>query len=282
WAPLSLLAGILSQQPNGRLYKALVESKLAASVSASTGNNHDPGLFVASAEADARQLDAVRDTLLKTLENLSTAPFTADEVQKAKVRARRAQELLQTNSTAMGQALSSASALGDWRLLFLQRDRVAAVTDADVNRVAQTYFQKYNRTVGIYIPEKQPQRMTIPPGPSIDVLVKDYRGGKTVAAGEVFDPTPENLDSRTRVVDLGGIKAGLLPKKNRGETVSLVLRLHYGNEESLRGQTTAAGMMPTLMMAVTKKHDRQALREELDSLGVRITPGLGGFGRGGG
>jgi zinc protease len=64
--------------------------------------------------------------------------------------------------------------------------------------------------------------------------------------------------------------------------VSLVLTLHYGNEESLKGQTTAAGMLPALMMAGTKKHDRQALREELDALGVRITAGLGGFGRGGG
>jgi zinc protease len=42
-------------------------------------------------------------------------------------------------------------------------------------------------------------------------------------------------------------------------------------------------MLPMLMMAGTKKHDRQALRDELDRLGVRISPGLGGFGgRGGG
>jgi zinc protease len=59
--------------------------------------------------------------------------------------------------------------------------------------------------------------------------------------------------------------------------------LHYGNEESLRGQTTAAGMLPALMMAGTRKHDRQALREEMESLGIRISPGAGGFGgRGGG
>jgi zinc protease len=67
--------------------------------------------------------------------------------------------------------------------------------------------------------------------------------------------------------------------------VSLVLTLHYGNEDSLKDQTTAAAMVPGLMTAGTKKHDRQALREELDALGVRITPGLGGFGggrRGGG
>jgi zinc protease len=40
-------------------------------------------------------------------------------------------------------------------------------------------------------------------------------------------------------------------------------------------------MLPGLMMAGTKKHDRQALREELESLGIRIVPGAGGGGRGG-
>src|SRR6478736_4678050 len=48
WAPLSLLGGLVSQSPNGRLYKALVESKLANSAFANTENYHDPGLFHAS------------------------------------------------------------------------------------------------------------------------------------------------------------------------------------------------------------------------------------------
>jgi zinc protease len=128
----------------------------------------------------------------------------------------------------------------------------------------------------------------------LESQVKEYKGGSVAAAGEAFDPTPQNLDARTRFVELNaigepsrvsdrsGIRVGLLQKKNRGETVSLVLTLHYGNEESLKGQTTAAGMLPALMMAGTKKHDRQALREELEALGIRISPGLGGFGRGGG
>jgi zinc protease len=285
WAPLNLLAGIISQQPNGRLYQALVESKKATSANAFSGNNHDPGLFTASAQAEPGKLDAVRDTLLQTLESLGKVPFKEDEVEKAKVRNRRQHEMMQSNSTAMAMQLSSASSLGDWRLLFLQRDRIEAVSAADVNRVARTYFQTPNRTVGLYIPVEQPQRLAIAPAPSLDSLVKNYKGGSVAAAGEVFDPTPENLDARTKIVELGGIKAGLLQKKNRGETVSLVLTLHYGNEESLKGQTTAAGMLPRLMMAGTKKHDRQALREELDRLGIRITPGLGGFGggrRGGG
>jgi zinc protease len=281
WAPLSLLAGIVSQQPNGRLYKALVESGKASSAGASAGNNHDPGLFTATAEAEAGQLDTARETLLQTLERMGSEPFTEGEVDKARVRSRRSWEFLQTNSTGMAQALSSASALGDWRLLFLLRDRLASATAADVNRVARTYFQQQNRTVGVYLPQDRPQRLTVPETPALDAIVRNYNGGSATAAGEAFDPTPENLDGRTQVVDLDGIRVGLLPKKNRGDTVSLVLTLHYGNEESLKGQTTAAGMLPGLMMAGTKKHDRQALREELEALGVRIAPGRGGFGRGG-
>src|SRR5262249_45493027 len=134
--------------------------------------------------------------------------------------------------------------------------------------------------VGIYIPTSQPERLPVPASPNLDAILKDYKGRDIVAAGEAFDPSPVNLDARTNISEMNGIKVGLLEKKNRGETVSLVLTLHYGNEESLQGQTTAAGMLPALMMAGTKKHDRQALREELDKLGIRITPGLGGFGGG--
>jgi zinc protease len=280
WAPLNLLGGIISQQPNGRLYKALVESKLATGAFAGAGNNHDPGLFTASAQTEPAQVDAVRDAMLQTLEKLGDVPFTADEVEKAKVRNRRNAEAMQSNSQQMSQALSSASSLGDWRLLFLQRDRIAGVTADDVNRVAKTYFRKDNRTVGVFLPVKEADRVAIAAAPSLDSLVKDYKGREVLAAGEVFDPTPENLDGRTKTVDLGGIKAGLLSKKNRGETVSLVLTLHYGNEESLKGVTEAAGMLPQLMMAGTRKHDRVALREELDRLGVRISAGMGGFGGG--
>jgi zinc protease len=280
WAPLNLLDGIISQAPNGRLYKALVESKLATSAIARSDNSHDPGLFEANASCSPENIEAVKNTLIKTLESLGNVPFTQDEVNKAKVRYKRQAEILQSNGLAMSQALSSSASHGDWRLLFLQRDWIAATTAADVNRVAKTYFHRPNRTVGVYIPTNTPERLSVPGVPSIAAVVKDYKGGAVTAAGEAFDPTPANIDKRTKIIDEGNFKAGLLAKKNRGNTVALVLTLHYGNEDSLKGLTTAAGMLPGLMMAGTKKHDRQALREELDALGVRIRPGAGGGFRG--
>src|SRR5438132_1970841 len=95
WAPLTLLAGLLTQQPNGRLYKALVESKKATSVNAFAGNSHDPALFSASDQAEPEQIDYAGDTLLETLEGLGSVPFKPDEVEKAKVRNRRNAEMMQ-------------------------------------------------------------------------------------------------------------------------------------------------------------------------------------------
>ncbi len=105
WAPLSILGGLLSQSPNGRLYKALVESKLATSASAGTDNTHDPGLFFASSSCPPESLDAVRETLISTLESLGEEKFTAEEVDKAKLRSKRAAEELQSNANAMSSGV---------------------------------------------------------------------------------------------------------------------------------------------------------------------------------
>lgn len=287
WAPLSILGSVLSESKVGRLDATLVETKLATSASASADNAYDPGLFTVSAEPAEGNLETVRDKLLTIMDKLGDEPFTEEAIERAKTRAKRRSEQLLSSASAMSGALSGAAALGDWRLLFLQRDRIAKVTAADVNRVAKTYFPAYNRTVGVFIPTDKPQRMTVPSVGSIADVVKDYRGGDAIASGEEFDPTPENLDARTKTIEVDGLKISLLPKKNRGQTVSLTMSLRYGNEESLAGKTTAAGMLPGMLMAGTSKLNRQALQERMDSLGVQIFPGAGGGGgrrggRGGG
>ncbi len=277
WAPLSMLASILSEDKIGRLEKNLVETDIATSAGAFSDDSHDPGLFSFMAQPVEGKLDETERVLLEVAESVADTPFTAAELDRAKVRAQRRAENTLADAASMAQALSSAAALGDWRLWFLQRDRVAAVTVDDVNRVAATYFKTHNRTIGKFIPVDAPQRLAVPMVESIADVVKDYRGGTAAEAGEAFDPTPENIDARTKVVEIDGIKVALLPKKNRGETVTFSLNLHYGNEQSLTGLSTAAGMLPGMLMAGTSKYDRQQLRQKFDEMGVR----MGGGGRGG-
>ena len=89
--------------------------------------------------------------------------------------------------------------------------------------------------------------------------------------GEVFDPSPANIESRvTRVTLPSGIKLVLLPKKTRGGTVVAALNFHFGTVESLRGRAMAAQMAGSMLMRGTTKHTRAQLQDEFDKLKSRV------------
>lgn len=283
-AALQVLANILSSQPSGRLYKALVETRKASSASAFARREHDPGLFVADAEVtrDA-SLEEVRDLLLSTIESVCSQGVTTEEVNRAKQQILRARERAATDTAQVGISLSEWAAQGDWRLYFLFRDRIESVTPEAVKAVAARYLVRNNRTVGMFIPTDKPERIAIAPTPDIAAMVSEYKGREAIAEGEVFDPTPQNIEARLQRLDLPeGIKVTLLPKKSRGEEVHALLTLRYGNEDNLKGFESATGFLSELMLRGTRKLTYQQLRDELDRLGATLGGGGGGGRRGGG
>jgi zinc protease len=281
-AALQVLANILTTQPSGRLYKALVETKKAANTGAFGSREHDPGLFEMYAEVPKdSSLDEVESIMLTTAENLADHPVTSEEVSRAKTQILKAREMASADTSRIAVSLSEWAAEGDWRLYFLYRDRIEQVTPEAVQAAAAKYLQRNNRTVGLFIPTDKSEKVTIPPTPDVASLVADYKGRAAMAQGEAFEATPANIEARTQREDLPeGIKATLLQKKSRNEEVHLALTLHYGNEENLKGLESAAGFLPELMMRGTQKLTYQQLRDELDRLEATLGTG-GGGGRGG-
>jgi zinc protease len=282
WAPLQVLTTLLSSEPSGPLYKALVETKKASRVYASARGQHDPGLLVTQAEVrDPKTLDEVRDIIVATVEEIGTHGVTAEEVNRARQQLLKARELAASDTNQTAITLSEWAAQGDWRLYFLHRDRLEQVTPGQVQAVAARYLQSNNRTVGLFIPADAPQRTTIPATPDVRSLVESYTGREAIAAGETFDAAPANIEGRAQRLDLPeGIKATLLQKKTRGQEVQLALTLHYGNEENLKGYEAAAGLLPSLMLRGTKQLSYQQLRDELDRLRATLGTSAGGGGRG--
>ena len=278
-AALQVLGNILSTRPSGRLYKALVETRKASSASAGARREHDPGLFMADAEVPrGNSLDEVREILISTLENIG--PVTAEEVNRAKQQILKARERAATDTAQVGIALSEWAAQGDWRLYFLFRDRIEAVTPEAVKAAAAKYLVRNNRTVGVFIPTDKPERIAVPPTPEVAALVANYKGRAAIAEGEVFDPAPERVEARVQRLELpGGIKVTLLSKKSRGEEAHLTLTLRYGDEQSLKDLEAASGFLSELMLRGTKKLSHQQLRDELDRLGATLSGGAGGGGR---
>jgi zinc protease len=272
-AAIEVLAGVLGEAPSGRLYKALVENKKAVSAGAYAEELHDPGFFLASARLRADQsLDEARDILISTIEKLASEPPSKEEVERVKTRLLKQIELQMTNTQSLALELSDWESLGDWRLLFVMRDRIKTVTPDDVTRVAKAYLKQSNRTLAEFIPTVNPERAEIPPAPDVAAMLKDFKGGEAIAPGEAFDPSPANIESRvTRAALPGGMKLVLLPKKTRGGTVVALINLRFGDEKSVFGKSTAAQLAAGLLLRGTKNKTRQQIQDELDRLKARLT-----------
>jgi zinc protease len=202
-------------------------------------------------------------------------PPASGEVERARERLLKDWELTMRNSERAALELSEWAAMGDWRLMFLERDRLRNVTPADVQRVAAAYLRPSNRTVGLYIPTREADRTPVPPAPDVAAMVKGYRGGEGLAIGENFEATPENIEATIRRTTLpSGLKLVLLPKKTRGGTVNLSLSLHFGDEKSPEpgaGRDLAGGM---LMRGTAKRSqdDRLPARGSSSSVGDQPAP----------
>jgi zinc protease len=275
---LEVLAHTMDATQTGRLYKALVETQMATRVSASAEALFDPGLMEFDAEVAAdKPLEPVRKTLLETVEGAASQDFTNEEVDRAKNAFAKRFEQMMGESGRVGIVLSNWAAQGDWRLMFLHRDRMSKVTPADVKRVAAFYLKPSNRTVGEFLPTKQPARTTVPAAPDLASVLKDYKGEAAMTVGEEIEATPAAIEARTQRGQLaGGVKTALLPKKTRGQRVTIELTLHYGSEAALKGRAEAARLVAAMLERGTTKHTRRQIEDEFDKLKATVNVGSGG------
>ena len=272
-APLQVMAQVLGAPQTGRLYKALVDTKKAVGANMGAENEHDPGVVLAFAQLKPDQsIDEAQQVLLKTVEGLANEPPSQEEVDRAKTRILKNIELALTNSQSVAIMLGGYAGDGDWRTFYLMRDELGKVTPADVTRVAKAYLKSSNRTLGEFIPTAAPDRAEIPATPDPVARFKDYKGGATIQQGEVFDPTPQNIEARViRATLPNGLKLVMFPKKTRGGTVTATINVRFGDEKSLFGKSTAGTMAGALLMRGTTHKNRQQIQDETDRLKAQIS-----------
>lgn len=148
---LDLLAAILGEGKSSRLYQALVDTQIALGIETYLPMSFDPNLFyfyaVAAAGVEAEQLER---ELLAAVANLSNSGISKDELEKA--RNIRLMDFYSTLETINGKA----DTIGTYELYFGHYDRLFdapaqynKVTAEDIQRVAQQYFTKANRTLAV-------------------------------------------------------------------------------------------------------------------------------------
>ncbi len=269
---VQILGRILADVPSGRLHKNLVETKKASGVFNINMQNRDSSYMLFGAELDkTTSLDAARDTLIETVESFTKTPPTKDEVERHKATILKNIELSLNDPNGVALQLTDWIARGDWRLFFLNRDRMKKVTADDVQRVAKTYLKQSNRTSGVFIPTEKPDRAEIPKLSDNDItaMVTDYKGETLVSMGEVFEPSPTNIEGRVQRWNIGGLKVAFMPKENRGDAVFMRVNLRFGDAKSLMNRSTAGNFAGQMLMRGTAKKSRQQIKDELDRLKAR-------------
>ena len=275
FAAFEVLNQILADTPTGRLHKSLVETKKAVAIFSQPMATREPGFvqFILPISKES-PMDDAKDTLLKELEDPAKKTFTAEEVDRAKTQLLKQAELALNDANNLGLMMSEYIAMGDWRMFFLDRDRVKAVTTADVERVAKAYLKPSNRTLGLFIPTAQPDRAEIPAVKDVEAMVKDYKGQAAVSQGEAFDPAALVVESRIQYATApSGMKLAILPKKSRGSSVSFQFRILLGDEKSLQGKDMQTVFATNLLMHGTSKHTRAELADLLDKAKAQVSIG---------
>ena len=272
-AAFKILAYIMGDTPSGRLHKALVEKGLATAVSAESFNLDEPGVIYFEADLSKEQsLDKAKAAFIDTIENIHEHPITDQEVERAK--ANLLNDITQTfnDPESFGISLSTAIANGDWRLFFLNRDRIQKITTQDVERVAETWFKSSNRTLGEFIPTAKPDRVPYATRVDAKEQLKGYTGNKIVSQAEAFDVSPLNIQKRTEWGTLAsGVRYALLPKKTRGSTVFAQLNLHFGDANNLKDKSEVAKMVAGLLDRGTDKLTRQQISDRFTELKAQVS-----------
>ncbi|HEX7413240.1 MAG TPA: pitrilysin family protein, partial [Bacteroidia bacterium] len=147
YAANDALIEILTNNPSGLLYKALIETKLATKVNGYSQPLHDPGFTYFSCDVSKdKNIDSAKNSFLSTLDAIRNTTITQEQLDRAKNTLIKNTNDINTNTIRFCINLAEIIGAGDWRLDFVYRDRVEKLTLADVQAVAKKYYLSSNRT----------------------------------------------------------------------------------------------------------------------------------------
>jgi zinc protease len=102
--------------------------------------------------------------------------------------------------------------------------------------------------------------------------MKGFKAKDSVLTSEVFDPSNDNINARTELKTIGGLKVALLSKKNRGETVAVDLQLHWGDEKNLLNTSVLSEFTNEMLLRGTSKYNREQLADAFSRLKITGSP----------
>ncbi len=250
---LNVFTQALSDGVTSRLYQRLVETNRCLGVHAFTFELHDPGVLQVFATlapgVDHASVEAVIQDEVAALREIPPAP---DELARALTQTRTDLAFHRESPAQIMGGLTEAVAMGDWRRFPRELEAVEAVSGEDVRRVAETYLEDRNLTVGWFVPG----------------------GGGGAGASRPPAPRPCYLHrpfaDRVDLRDLpGGARLAVLANPH-APTVTIAGTIGAGLTAAATGRFTVPSVTAAMLDRGTTGHDRLALARELEDHGLHL------------
>jgi zinc protease len=273
FAANNALISILTNNPSGILYKSLVETKLSTDVNGYTVSLKDPGFSYFYCEiAKDKDINTVQKAFLETMNNVPQMTFTEDDLKRAKNELLKQFENTYNKTINLSIAMTEFVGAGDWRLFFLDRDNIEALTVADIQKAAKKFYLQSNRTWGRFIPETTSQRTIVNSTNDIAALVKGYKGKAMEAATSTFETSVANIVKSTEEGKLAsGGKYALLEKPAKGNKIEARLLLRMGDEKSLSQKSMIANLTASMLKLGTKTRSKKDINDQLDQYKINLS-----------
>jgi zinc protease len=141
-------------QRSARLYRATVDTGLAANVGGAVLPTEDPFLFYLWATvADGRSIQELEEVILRELERVRRDGITEEELNKIRAQLRARFVFDSDSVTDIAHQLGYFETIGSWRDYQELIPRLSSVTVEQVNEVARKYLSPDNRTIGWFEPD---------------------------------------------------------------------------------------------------------------------------------
>jgi zinc protease len=273
---IDLMDMILTGGRSSRLYQNLVESGLAGSVSAYPAEMLEPGWYdISATAAPGQDLSKIQQILQQSLSEIREKSVSSEELQRAKTQL-QASFILgnQDISSQASQLAYSQTIAGDYRYSDRYLEAVAQVTAADIQRVAQTYLDPNQQTVGLFKPTTVDGESGA--SSSSSRITENFSPGAPVDPAEVarYLPTAIAMDHRAQplpeeITLSNGLKL-LLLQDNSAATVNLSGHIDAGTAYDGAEKAGIALLTADNLMNGTTNQDALAIAKSLEDRGSRL------------
>jgi zinc protease len=282
--PLAVLSEVLADGKTARLYKALVDTGLAAEVSGSTQEMIDPGVWTfhvtCQPGVDPAKVEAV---MKKEFKKITDEPLTTREFQQAvnqtKAQLLYAQDSISDQAMLLGYYQTVAN---NWRLAEEYPARVAAVTPAEIQATAAKFLSPEQMTFGYFIPVPGGRPGGAPEAPGDDdrqsllprTSVQMLAGSLPALPGSAGAGSGAKSAACQRLVLPNGLVI-LIQPNHSNPTVSLSGLVRAGIVSEPAEQNGLAPLHALLLDRGTRQHTAAQLSDELEFNAVRLSYNAG-------